>query len=58
MGGARNIGTKSKTLEKFKKVQELLKQTDPKIKVKDALERCGMPPNTYFRLKRKYAKSA
>ena len=52
-GGARRSGTTPKTLEKFNKVLELLKSTEPKVTLKDALLRFKLPIATYYRLKDK-----
>lgn len=56
-GGARNIGIKPKTLEKFLNVAKLLNE-EPSLALKDALERFKLTASTYYRLKEKYEKTA
>lgn len=58
VGGAMNVGVKQKTLDKFRKVQELLRQQEPKVTLTDALKRYSLPVSTYYRLRAKYESEA
>ena len=53
MGGARNVGIKPETCEKFLNVEKLMID-EPDILLKDALERFKLKVSTYYRLKEKY----
>lgn len=53
MGGARNVGIKSSTTEKFEKVESLLRD-EPSLGIAHVLERFNLPISTYYRLKNKY----
>ena len=58
LGGARNVGTKKHTMDRYTKVRELLSQAEPKVGLLDALKRFGLPISTYYRLKAKYGETA
>ncbi len=53
MGGARNVGTKAKTLARFNAVEKLIKE-EPGVTLKDALLRYKLPESTYHMLREKF----